>query len=109
MYTDGFVQITNKESEVLSVISSLKNKNVSGIDELSNGFIKNIRDEIIVPVIYLINLTMSKGVFPRALKKSVVKPLMKKGSKMTPSNHLSQKCSKKSISFRRIVLETPTL
>ena len=66
---------TITESETLSIINKLKNKNSSGKDEISNKLLKSIKDEIAKPLTIIINQSLKTGVFPDALKIAKVKPL----------------------------------
>ena len=78
---------TITESETLSIISKLKNKNSSGKDEISNKLLKSIKDEIAKPLTIIINQSLKTGVFPDALKIAKVKPLYKKGDNFCLNNY----------------------
>lgn len=65
--------------EIADIIKQLKNKNSSGIDDLSNSLIKKISENILFPLVYLINQSFCQGCFPDILKISQVIPLFKKG------------------------------
>ena len=73
--------------EILKFISQLKNKKSCGLDDISNSLIKDIANEIIVPLSHTINLSFSSGKFPDILKESKVIPLYKKGDKTLPENY----------------------
>ena len=81
----NFNKIT--ESETLSIINKLKNKNSSGKDEISNKLLKSIKDEIAKPLTIFINQSLKTGVFPDALKIAKVKPLYKKGDNFCLNNY----------------------
>ena len=81
----NFTTIT--ESETLSIINKLKNKNSSGKDEISNKLLKSIKDEIAKPLTIIINQSLKTGVFPDALKIAKVKPLYKKGDNFCLNNY----------------------
>ena len=78
---------TITESETLSIINKLKNKNSSGKDEISNKLLKSIKDEIAKPLTIFINQSLKTGVFPDALKIAKVKPLYKKGDNFCLNNY----------------------
>ena len=78
---------TITESETLSIINKLKNKNSSGKDEISNKLLKSIKDEIAKPLTIIINQSLKTGVFPDPLKIAKVKPLYKKGDNFCLNNY----------------------
>ena len=78
---------TITESETLSIINKLKNKNSSGKDEISNKLLKSIKDEIAKPLTIIINQSLKTGVFPDALKIAKVKQLYKKGDNFCLNNY----------------------
>lgn len=73
--------------EIYTIIKSLKNKNSCGIDEIPPKLIKICVKELTFPFTKLINQSFIEGVFPEALKISVVKPIYKKGEKTDPNNY----------------------
>lgn len=75
------------ECEVKAIIKSLSNSRAVGFDEISTMVIKNCVNELSPIVSHLINLSFETGVFPTVLKKSVVKPLFKKGDRTNMSNY----------------------
>ena len=81
----NFNEIT--EDETMSIINQLKNKNSSGIDEISNKLLKAIKHEVYKPLTLIINQTLSTGIFPEGLKIAKVKPLYKKGDKTNLNNY----------------------
>lgn len=65
--------------EIKMIISSLKNSNSVGIDEIPLKFIKT-HQEILSPILtHLINVSFAEGCFPDQLKISRVIPVYKKG------------------------------
>ena len=73
--------------EIGKIIKSLKSKNTSGYDEISNHIIKLSSPFNISPLIYICNAALSSGGFPDRLKYAIVKPIFKKGSKQDISNY----------------------
>jgi len=73
-------------TEIISVMNNLKDSS-AGSDKLKPKVIKNVRHEIAVPVLHLVNLSLRKGVFPDLLKEAIVTPIYKKGVKDLMSNY----------------------
>lgn len=73
--------------EINKIIKNLKNKNSCGIDEIPPKLIKNCARELTSPYTTLINQSFSDGIFPNALKISLIKPIYKKGEKTDPNNY----------------------
>ena len=65
-------------SDIFKIISGLNNTNSVGYDGICTKILKAVAGEICSPLSYIINLCISEGIFPDALKKSVIKPLFKK-------------------------------
>lgn len=64
--------------DILKIIATLKNTNSVGYDGICTKIVKTVAYEISEPISHIINLSISEGIFPNALKKSIVKPLFKK-------------------------------
>lgn len=75
------------EAEILEIIASLKQKNSSGDDGISNKMIKRMAPFILKPLTYIINASLLSGIFPSRLKTAVVKPLFKKGDSLLLENY----------------------
>jgi hemolysin-activating ACP:hemolysin acyltransferase len=65
--------------EVERVISSLKNSNSAGYDEITTQLLKLSIPYIISPLTYIRNSALNTGVFPNRLKYAIVTPIHKKG------------------------------
>lgn len=74
------------QDDLTSVIKSLKNGISPGIDHITSTLIKTVHIRIIDVLLYLINLSFDKGIFPDRLKEAVVIPLHKSGSKHDCNN-----------------------
>ena len=74
-------------SEVLMIINKLKNKNSSGVDEISNKLLKSIGTELSKPLTIIINQCLLTGIFPDLLKIAKVKPLFKRGDVCQLNNY----------------------
>jgi exonuclease III len=81
-----FLSPTNP-CEINKIICSLRNTSSTGFDELPTKIIKSISLILSIPLSYLINISFEQGTFPTILKKSVVKPIFKKGNKSELGNY----------------------
>lgn len=75
------------ENEIFNIIMELKNSNASGVDNISTNLIKKSVKFLVGPLTYLINLSLSEGIFPSILKIAKVFPLHKKGDNTLPDNY----------------------
>ena len=73
--------------EVEKIIGTLKNKNSSGFDEVSNKILKGITTGISTPLSILINKSLSEGIFPTEMKKADTIPLYKNKDKHDKNNY----------------------
>ena len=71
-----FITLTN-EIEIKKVISTLLNKNSSGIDNISNNLLKKLSEALLTPLEILFNRSLLEGVFPKWMKMAEVIPLYK--------------------------------
>lgn len=81
----AFVPTTSKE--INQIISSLKNKSSAGYDEIPTFLIKKVGNSLSAPLSRIINLSLSKGVFPDKLKIAKVIPLYKADDPTLFSNY----------------------
>ena len=72
--------------ELLNILSNLK-KSSSGVDGLKPRVVREIRHEILNPLLHVVNLSLSQGHFPSKLKQAVITPIHKKGDKTLMSNY----------------------
>ena len=75
------------EVEVRAAILSLKNCKACGVDNVPVSVVKAVADVITPPLVHCINKCFETGVFPAALKHTLVTPLFKKGDKTDPKNY----------------------
>ena len=69
------------------IILKLKNSKSTGVDGIP-AFIIKLSIPIILPAVtHVINLSISKSIFPSNWKHSKVTPLLKKGCSLTASNY----------------------
>jgi len=96
------------EIVVIDIIKSLKHKNSSGFDGISNNILKHCVNEISKPMTFIFNYSLMTEVFPDRFKYAFVLPIHKKGDKSIKSNYrpitLLLSCSKilETIMFNRL-------
>lgn len=82
-----FALVDTDPEEVTRVIMSLKTDSAPGYDGVTTKFLK-LCSNLIAPIIsHLANLCFAQGVFPSALKKSLVTPVFKSGTKTDPNSY----------------------
>lgn len=54
---------------------------------MSNKIVKEIIQAIVGPLVYLLNIMLGQGVYPRSLNITNIIPVHKKGDKLVPSSH----------------------
>lgn len=72
--------------ELKEVVQDIKNKNSSGIDEISPKILCNLPDTALHVLVNIINGYFAMGEFPSCLKTALVIPLFKGGELDDPSN-----------------------
>jgi hypothetical protein len=75
------------ETEVISIIQSLKPKNTAGYDGISNKILKHCAHIISKPLTYIYNCSLTTGTFPERCKHAIVRPIHKKGGKNETNNY----------------------
>lgn len=69
------------------MLKKLKNKYSCGHDDISCILVKELKSEISEPLTFIINQSISQGIFPDSLKVAKVKALFKKGDPKDPTNY----------------------
>ena len=83
----SFAMLDTDENEISRIISGLKDDCAVGWDNISNKILKRFK-HIFVPLLtHIFRICLSKGVFPRCLKKAVVIPIYKSGSRELVNNY----------------------
>lgn len=82
----SFVLLETDLQEVDSILMSLKTESAPGWDGIQTKFLKMIRSAIVPIICHLTNLIFNQGIFPSSLKKSIVTPVHKGGSKDDVNN-----------------------
>jgi len=75
------------EIEVTDIIKSLKHKNSSEYEGISNNILKHCVNEIGKPTTFVFNYCLMTAVFPDRHKYAIVLPIHKKGDKFIMSNY----------------------
>jgi hypothetical protein len=75
------------ETEIKSIIHSLKSRNSSGYDEITSKTVKACSALISHPLVHICNHSLYTGIFPDCLKMSVIRPLYKKDDKTSMTNY----------------------
>ena len=75
------------EKLVLALITNLLNKTSSGIDNIFNKLLKQIKHIIVQPLTLIINQSLTSGIYPDKFKISKVTPLHKKDDRTAISNY----------------------
>lgn len=75
------------DSDIISVVSKLKNKTSCDSDGLDMFIVKNTIDCISNPLKYIINLSFNTGRFPIKMKVAKIIPLFKSGDRHGLSNY----------------------
>jgi hypothetical protein len=75
------------ESEITSVINNIKLTYSSGYDGVTNKVLKLSSQLISKPMTYIINKSLSMGVYPERLQYAIISPICKKGDKTYTNNY----------------------
>ena len=71
----------------MEIVERLNKHKSPGPDGISNRILSLLIEQIKKPLTHIINLSMSKGVFPEKLKLAQVIPLFKKGNSVLCTNY----------------------
>ncbi len=75
------------QPELISVIQNLPSKRSTDIDGLSVWVLKQIYLELLEPLLFILNSSFEKEVFPQLLKNAKIVPIFKKGSSLNMGNY----------------------
>ena len=73
-------------TEVKNILNDIKTTS-AGWDSISSRVLKHNYDHIARPLTHITNLSISQGVVPKELKKTIVRPIFKKGDKREFTNY----------------------
>ena len=80
---NSFFLFPTDREEIVKIIKLLKPKTSSGHDNISAKFIKQVSDGLITPFVHIVNLSLSTGIVPAAMKKAKVIPIFKNSGEVT--------------------------
>jgi hypothetical protein len=83
----SFCLISTDEDEIANIILGLKDDSAPGWDNISNKILKRFRHILVPPLTYIFQQCLSKGIFPKCLKKAIVIPIYKTGNKSIIKNY----------------------
>lgn len=84
---DSFVLLETDHKEVEKTLMNLKSSSAPGWDSISTSFLKYC-NVVVVPIItHLANVCFRTGIFPALLKKSIITPVHKGGSRDDVNNY----------------------
>ncbi|KAJ8720281.1 hypothetical protein PYW07_012324 [Mythimna separata] len=84
---NSFVLLDTDVDEVVRIISGLKDVCATGWDGIPNNILKSFKYLLAPPLTHIFQLCLSKGIFPKLLKKAVVTPVFKSGDKTSVNNY----------------------
>lgn len=85
--SDSFVLLGTSEEEVTNLISALRSNCSVGWDNVSNRLLKEHKKILVPHLTYVFNMCLEKGVFPKDLKKSQIRPIYKAGARNRIENY----------------------
>ena len=83
LLTDAFHLTYTTEIDIEKILRSTNVRKTAGIDDLSGHFLKDSSQVLSKPISELCNLSIKLGSFPDSCKIANLKPLFKKGPKLT--------------------------
>ena len=83
---NSFYMAETCQNEIINIINDFKNFSPRH-DEIPMFLVKKVVDLLIVPLLYICNLSLNNGVFPNKLKIAKVTPIFKKGQKDNIGNY----------------------
>lgn len=86
-FTHSFFFNPTDPYEISKFISQFKSDSSPGHDRLTAMLLKKSLPSILVPLVYITNLSLTSGIFPDCWKIAAVSPIFKNGSKTLPGNY----------------------
>jgi hypothetical protein len=86
-YNDSLFLKPVTDDELILIIKNLKSNASPGWDSITVESIKKTHQDILFPLIHLLNLSLSQGVFPIELKLASVVPIFKSDNRSKFSNY----------------------
>lgn len=84
---ENFIFANVTEESVLNTLNLLKSKNSSGHDKISVKLLKEIMPVILIPVVYIFNLSLRTGYVPDSYKCARIVPIFKSGNQAEFTNY----------------------
>ena len=75
------------EAEVIRIIKLCKSKDSMDYDDISMWVLSRIASQVVKPIVHIVNLSFSTGIFPSEMKIAKVIPLFNNGNKSDFSNY----------------------
>lgn len=85
--SSNFKLNTISSYEVIQILNNLNNNSAPGADGYTALFFKQIGDNIILPIVHIINCSITNGIVPDELKVARIVPIHKKGNKSDFTNY----------------------
>ena len=86
-FSRSFVLFPADQNEIMSIIKKMKPKVSTGYDSISAKLLKQTCEGLILPLLHIVNLSLSTGIVPDKMKLAKVVPIYKSGGKETISNY----------------------
>ena len=74
-------------SEIINIVNNLKTHKSPGFDGINNYLLKSVIKQIVEPLVYIFNLSLTSGQVPNDMKLAKVIPIFKKGDNLLVSNY----------------------
>lgn len=84
---NSFVILEVDESEVESIIMNLKQDSATGWDGIPTTLLRACRSTLVPLITHIINISITKGVFPEPFKRALVHPIHKGGTRDCVNNY----------------------
>lgn len=84
--SNSIVLLPADEDEVRILISGLKENCAMGLDQISSKIIKRYAQSLTRSITHICNLALTTGVFPKAFKTALIKPIYKGGDRSCVNN-----------------------
>lgn len=75
------------EDQARRCVQEMRSGSASGLDTFSANTLKNNIDFVLSPLVHIVNISITSGVFPDVLKIAKVSPLFKSSDKSNINNY----------------------
>ena len=73
--------------EIINIVNNLKTHKSPGFDGINNFLLKSVINQVVDPLVYIVNLSLLSGQVPNDMKLAKVIPIFKKGDNTLVSNY----------------------